>query len=52
MCKIDHIWNLAICSCKNREYLTSIIDDSVITGDQIIDVEAKLSRTTKKQKLF
>ena len=50
MCKKDHIWNLAICSCKNREYLTSIIDDSVITGDQIIDVEAEVKSYDKEKK--
>ena len=27
----------AICSCKNGKYLESIIDDSVITCDEIID---------------
>ena len=50
MCKKDHIWNLAICSCKNRKYLTSIIDDSIITGDQIIDVEAEVKSYDKEAK--
>ena len=27
----------ATCSCKNGKYLGSIIDDSVITCDEIID---------------
>ena len=29
------------CSCKNREYLASITDKSVITCDKIIDAETK-----------
>ena len=29
-------------SCKNGKYLASIIDDSVITCDEIINAEAKL----------
>ena len=28
-------------SCKNREYLASITDKSVITCDKIIDAETK-----------
>ena len=37
----DYIWNPSTCSCKNGKYLASIIDDSVITCDEIIDDEAK-----------
>ena len=39
--KKNYILNLAICSCENSKYLASIIDDSVITYDEIIDTEAK-----------
>ena len=35
------IWNTATCSCKYGKYLGSIIDDSVITCDEIIDTETK-----------
>ena len=41
ICKKDYIWNLATCSCKNGKYLESIIDDSVITCHEIIDLEVK-----------
>ena len=30
VCKKDYIQNPATCSCKNRKYLASIIDESVI----------------------
>ena len=40
-CKKNYIWNPATCSCKTGKYLASITDDSVITCDEIIDVEAK-----------
>ena len=33
----DYIWNPATCSCENDKYLASIIDDSVITCDEIIE---------------
>ena len=42
MCEKDYIWNRATCSGKNGKYLAGIIDDSVITCDEI----------QKKQKLF
>ena len=35
MCKKDYICNPATCSCKNSKYLASIIDDSVISCDEI-----------------
>ena len=41
MCKKNYIWNSATCTCKIGKYLASIIDDSVNTCDEIIDVEAK-----------
>ena len=41
ICEIDYIWNAATCSGKNGKYLASIIDDSVITCDEIIDALAK-----------
>ena len=31
MCERHYIWNPAGCSCKNDNYLASIIDNSVIT---------------------
>ena len=39
ICEKDYIWNLATCSCENGRYLTSIIDNLVITCDEIIDSE-------------
>ena len=40
--KKDYIRNPAICSYENGKYLPNIMDDSVITCDEIMDVEAKL----------
>ena len=37
ICEKDYIWNPATCSCEKRKYLPSIIDDSVITYDKIIE---------------
>ena len=36
MCEKDYIWNPNACACENDDYLESIIDDSVITCDEII----------------
>ena len=57
--KKDYIWNPATCSCQNGKYLASIIDDFVITCDQIIE-ETKVipinfnekNATCKKRSIF
>ena len=35
----DYTWNPATCNCENGKYLASIIDDLMITCDEIIDAE-------------
>ena len=37
----DYIWNPDTCSYENSKYLASIIDNSAIMCDGIIDAEAK-----------
>ena len=39
----DYIWNPAKYSCENGKYLGSIIDDSLITWDEIIDTTKTVS---------
>ena len=39
MKKKNYIWNPATCCCENGKYLASIIDNSVITCDEIINAE-------------
>ena len=55
VCKKDYIWNLATCSCKISKYLASIIDDSNITCDEIIEetktIPTKLNETKKTCKM-
>ena len=41
ICGKECIWNPATCSSRNRKYLASIMDNSVITCDGIIDAVAK-----------
>ena len=41
ICKKYYIWNPAPCSCENEKYLASIMDESAITCDEIIDVNAE-----------
>ena len=50
--KKNYVWDPATCSCENGKYLASIMDDSAITCDEIIeshdeDTEAKLYDETK-----
>ena len=44
--KKDYVWNPSLCNCGNGKYLASIIDDSTITCDQIIQ------SYKKERKLF
>ena len=37
ICEKEYMWNPVTCSCKNGKYLASVIDDSVITCDEIIE---------------
>ena len=50
MYKKDYVWNPATCNYKNGEYLASVIADSVIICDEIIDttktVPTKTALTT------
>ena len=41
VCEKDYIWNPATCSCEDGKYLLSIMDDSAIMCDEIIDAKAK-----------
>ena len=45
----DYIWNPATCNSENGKYLASIIDDSVITCDEIIK-ETKIIITNFNEK--
>ena len=52
VCEKDYVWNPTTCSCENGKHLASILDDSSITFDEIIesfdeDAEAKSYDETK-----
>ena len=38
-CGNDYVWNPATCSCENGKYLASIMDNSAIVSDELLDVE-------------
>ena len=44
-CKKDYIWNPCTCSCENGKYLASIINNSVIKCDEIMEE----TKTTKNK---
>ena len=48
----DYIWNPSTCTCKNSKYLASIIDDSVITCDEIMETTIKIQWKSFQQKRF
>ena len=48
--KKDFVWNPATCICENGKYLASIMDDSTIISDEIIDVKKRI--LMKKSNLY
>ena len=46
ICKKDYVWNPATCNCENGKYLPSIMDDSAIIFDEVIDVDAESNEET------
>ena len=45
VCEKDYIWNSATCNCENGKYLASIMDDSVITCDEVIKLHDEETKT-------
>ena len=39
-CEKDYVQNPSTCNCENGKYLASIIDDSPIICDEVIDADA------------
>ena len=53
VCKKGYVWNPSICSCENGKYLASIVDDSTIICDEVIesyDEEIKTTPTNFNEK--
>ena len=50
VCEKDYIWNPATCSCENGKYLASIMDDSAIMCDEIIDSYEEETHFNEKKK--
>ena len=48
VCGKKYIWNPAACSCQNGKYLASIMDDSLITCDKIIESYDEETKTVPK----
>ena len=47
--KKNYIWNPATFSCENGKYLATIMDDSAITCDEIIEETFPTNFKEKKQ---
>ena len=37
VCEKDYVWNPATCNCENGKYLASIMEDSTITCNEVIE---------------
>ena len=49
ICEKEYIWNPAPCSCENGEYLASIINDSEIMWDEIIEETKRVPTNFNKK---
>ena len=51
VCEKDYVWDPSTCNCQNGNYLASIMDDSMVICDEVIDadtdVEAKSNNEAK-----
>ena len=45
VCKTNYVWIPATCSCENGKYLASIMDDSAITWEEIIESYDEQTKT-------
>ena len=52
VCEKDYVCNPSACSFENGKYLVSIMDDLVITCDNIRDAETKSNNKAKTQNLY
>ena len=51
-CKKDYSWNSSTCICENERYLKSMVDNSVITCDEItIATNVSISSDGRKNKI-
>ena len=41
VCEKDYVWNPDICFCENEKYLASIMYDSAIVYDEVIESHAQ-----------
>ena len=37
VCEKDYVWNSSTCNCGNEKYLASIMDDSAIMCDEVLE---------------
>ena len=50
ICEKDYIWNPATCSCEKWKILRSIIDNSGLMCDEIVEEETKTVTTNSNEK--
>ena len=50
VCKEDYVLNPAACNCENGKYLASIMDDSAIMCDEIIESYNEETKTVFNEK--
>ena len=49
VCEKDYVWNPSTCNCENGKYLASIMDDSVIICDGVIESHIEETNFNEKK---
>ena len=52
VCKKDYVWYPVTCNCENGKYLASIMDDSAIICDEVIDADADKEANSNNETNF
>ena len=52
VCEKDYVWNPSTCNCENGKYLASIMDDSAIICDEVIDADADKEANSNNETNF
>ena len=49
VCEKDYVWNPFTCNCENGKYLASIMDNSAIMCDEVIDLYDEETKFNEKK---
>ena len=52
ICEKDYVWDPATCNCENKKYLASIMDDSWVICDEVVESYNEEIKFIKKKAIY